>query len=89
MVQDYFIEMNGSCMLAFVEQPTGYWLLGDAFLMGYYSIHDNSNHAAARVGFAPAASSFKHDIQVATTPEFDQADLTWERTWIHDLYWLV
>lgn len=42
--QDYVLELNGMCMLAFVNSASSYWLLGDAFLTGYYSIHDNIDH---------------------------------------------
>jgi hypothetical protein len=34
----------------------GGWLLGDAFLRGYYSVHD---HDQKKMGFAPHATSTK------------------------------
>ena len=87
-VKDYFINIEGSCLLAFTESSNYFWLLGDAFLMDYYSIHDNKNHSAARVGFAPSTESTKHDIEVATSvPAKGTSEVLWERTWIFDLYW--
>lgn len=65
-----------------------YWLLGDTFLTGYYSIHDNNDHANAKIGFAPNNNSNKPDITVATVdPKYKAADLEWERTWLFDVYW--
>lgn len=42
--KDYVIEIDEVCMLAFVVHSSQFWLLGDAFLMGYYTIHDNDDH---------------------------------------------
>jgi len=85
---DYFQEISGSCYLAFVEDTSdSYWLFGDAFLRGYYSIHDNEDHANARLGFIPHASSSKPFIDNGVVPETTTTDLQWERTWIFDWYW--
>lgn len=59
---DYVIEIEGVCLLAFVVHPSEFWLLGDAFLMGYYSIHDNEDHENAKIGFAPHKTSKKPEI---------------------------
>ena len=68
---DYWIEYNDlvdeydaaeadTCLLAIIDDyQVSYWLLGDAFLKGYYTIHDNSDHANAKMGFAPHATSSK------------------------------
>lgn len=69
--------------------PSEFWLLGDAFLMGYYSIHDNEDHDNARVGFAPHKTSNKPDIVDfdASSIKSFYSDLLWEKTWIYDWYW--
>lgn len=59
---DYVIEIEGVCLLAFVVHSSEFWLLGDAFLMGYYSIHDNEDHEKASIGFAPHKTSKKPEI---------------------------
>lgn len=48
LAKDYIVETDGLCVLAFtINVGQEYWLLGDAFLMGYYTIHDNQDHAKA------------------------------------------
>lgn len=85
---DYFQEISGSCYLAFVEDiSSSYWLIGDAFLRGYYSIHDNEDHTNAKLGFIPHANSIKPHIGYGDVPETTTTDLQWERTWIYDIYW--
>lgn len=86
--EDYFGNLEGSCFISFVEDPNNdaYWLLGDSFLRGYYSIHDNQDHANARIGFAPHSSSPKPFITSGTVPAETATDLIWERTWIFDWY---
>jgi len=90
---DYFIKITegevSQCLLAFVASPSEYWLLGDAFLMGYYSIHDNIDHANARVGFVPHSNSHKPDIAAMPASDFkyEFEDLQWEKTWLYEYYW--
>ena len=87
--EDYVIEVEGICLLAFVVHPNEFWLLGDAFLMGYYSIHDNEDHENARIGLAPHKTSKKPgiiDFQASSIKNYYK-DLTWEKTWIYDWYW--
>ncbi len=50
---------SDTCLIAIVDSPSSFWLVGDAFLKGYYTIHDNDDHANARMGFAPHATSSK------------------------------
>jgi len=57
------MNIDGTCVLAFVDTNDSYWLMGDAFLTGYYSIHDNEDHANARVGFVPHTNSDKPFIE--------------------------
>jgi hypothetical protein len=73
-VDDYFIVLKAkdggedTCILAFVDFPSAsFWLLGDAFLRGYYSIHDNTDHNSARIGFAPHSTSSKQKVQVGVS----------------------
>jgi hypothetical protein len=92
-VDDYWIEYNDivdeydpeaadTCLLAIIDSWSGYWLVGDAFLKGYYSIHDNEDHANAKMGFAPHATSAKQVVQKLTKPTIDLLDILWETTWI-------
>lgn len=86
--EDYFGELQGSCYLAFVEDDSAsYWLLGDAFLRGYYSIHDNEDHDNAKMGIIPHANSNKPFVTYGTVPEIKATDLEWERSWLYDIYW--
>lgn len=87
--KDYVIEVEGACLLAFVVHTQEFWLLGDAFLMGYYSIHDNEDHANARVGFAPHSTSTKPDIVDFPSANIKNTfeSVAWEKTWIFDWYW--
>jgi hypothetical protein len=62
LAKDYIIEYNNNgekfCFIALaLGGKSSYWLLGDAFLNGYYSIHDNDDHSNAKIGIAPHASS--------------------------------
>jgi hypothetical protein len=93
-VDDYFLKYNDLvenplpededvCILAFVNEVySTYWLVGDAFLKGYYSIHDNDDHANARIGFAPHATSTKKKVEKAEMPTIDIRDILWELTWL-------
>ena len=67
---DYILTIeNGAaegCLLGFAASDMPYWLLGDAFLRGYYSVHDMENN---RIGFAPHATSNKKKITEGTNPE--------------------
>jgi hypothetical protein len=64
-VDDYFLAYNDLveepsdeyadvCLIGIVDTFfSSYWVLGDAFMKGYYTIHDNDDHENARMGFAP------------------------------------
>jgi hypothetical protein len=78
LADDYFMSMTitddttgdstTTCFLGIVSMDTlDYWLLGDVFLRGYYSIFDNTDHNAAKIGFAPHATSTKPKV-VANAP---------------------
>jgi len=57
--EDYVIEFNTytkKCSLCFSAANQDYWILGDAFLRGWYAIHDFDN---MRMGFIPQAESTK------------------------------
>jgi len=82
------MNIDGTCVLAFVDTTDSYWLMGDAFLTGYYSIHDNEDHANARVGFVPHTNSDKPFIEQGQKPENTSVDLYWERSLTYDWYWL-
>lgn len=98
LVEDYWVvyndvvgedassEYDDTCLLAIIDdyQPY-YWLVGDAFLKGYYSIHDNDNHASARMGWAPHTASNKHKVEKLAKPTIDVMDILWETTWIGEM----
>lgn len=54
--EDYLVEYAGECFACVGSDPGNTWLLGDAFLRGFYSTHD---HASLKFGFAPHAKSTK------------------------------
>lgn len=95
LVDDYFITsenffggesaaQDDVCILALVDDyQFSYWLLGDAFLKGYYSIHDNNDHSKARIGFAPHSNSKKNKV-IRSQVNKDNAveDHIWEVNWI-------
>lgn len=89
--QDYIVEYNYEgdtfCFLAIATANSGnYWLLGDAFLLGYYSIHDNDDHSAAKIGFAPHATSSKSKPTPGSPPETDFSEVSWEFHWTYSMY---
>ena len=55
-------------------------------LQGYYTIWNNDNHNASKVGFAPHDTSSKFEITTGTTPTTNVQDLLSERTLFIDLY---
>lgn len=56
--EDWIVETDGLCWACLGENNFDeYWILGDTFLRGFYSVHDNAN---ARFGFAPHAGSKKN-----------------------------
>lgn len=64
-----------------------YWLLGDTFLTGYYSIYDNSDHDNARVGFAPHATSSKPVlVENSSIPSTRVEDVLWELSWVFSVW---
>lgn len=72
---DYVQELEGTCYLSFVEDmSTSYWLIGDAFLRGYYSIHDNEDHSQAKLGFIPHANSDKPHVSYGEVPATTTVD---------------
>ena len=97
LADDYFMEMeitedgetSTTCFLGIVSMLNlEYWLIGDVFLRGYYSIFDNSDHDAPRMGFAPHATSTKPKVKEnATIPSIGIEDVTWELTWIFDFWY--
>lgn len=58
--EDYFVEWQGECFACLGKEDfLDGFLLGDAFLRGYYSTHDHTNK---RFGFAPHAESKKKAV---------------------------
>jgi len=92
-VDDYFFVFpadeywDEQCILGFLDgEGQDYWLLGDVFMRGYYSIHDNSDHKNAKIGWAPHANSPKKKVVNADSPETDVSDILYECTTIYN-YW--
>jgi hypothetical protein len=70
-------------VLAFVDyHRTDFWILGTAFMKGYYIIHDNDDHANARMGFAPHSGSTKSFVEEVQMPTIALEDIIWEINWI-------
>lgn len=53
-----------ACLLGFSGGDFPFWLLGDAFLRGYYTVHDMTND---RIGFAPHDKSYKKKITTVSS----------------------
>lgn len=56
---DLSIDIYGdgnTCSLCFSGYDIDYWILGDAFMRGWYNIHDLDN---LRMGFVPFTASSK------------------------------
>ena len=95
LVDDYFLSMadmlgdeateehDDVCMLAIVDDWNAtYWTLGDTFLKGYYAVFDNDDHANAKMGFAPHATSEKKFVEQTRLPVESIANILWEITWV-------
>lgn len=59
--KDYILDMSdfhdrSICILAFVPNSGDYWLLGDNFFRGYYTVHDSPNN---QLGVVPHSLSIK------------------------------
>jgi hypothetical protein len=52
-------------MIAFTENDADYFLIGDAFFRGFYSVHDDDND---RIGFAPHSESNKSAAVFTSSP---------------------
>ena len=94
-VDDYWLQYNNdipgyeasedTCLIAIVDDPRWYqtyWHFGTKFMEGYYTILDNSDHANAKIGFAPHATSSKVNIEKLTKPTKVVDDVLWETTWV-------
>lgn len=83
---DYVIEVtNGNvtgCVLGFTASEMPYFLLGDVFLRGYYSVHDHTND---RIGFAPHATSKKKIIQEGVNPSNTYNGTHFREAWDYKL----
>ena len=81
---DYVITVQHQgqegCMLGFMATNQTYFILGDVFLRGYYTIHDLEND---RIGIAPHANSPKQRLQVAVMPSKTQYSAMTENTWLY------
>ena len=80
---DYILSItnNGTtgCVLGFLSSNSTYFILGDSFLRGYYSVHDMTND---RIGFAPHKTSKKKEIESGVNPKNTQAQILTGNGWI-------
>ena len=95
LVEDYWFEVqpenyweDPSCFIGIIQERTiNYWLLGDVFLRGYYTVWDNNDATAASMKFAPHATSSKPKvIENIAIPVANVEDVLWELTWFYDAY---
>jgi len=75
--EDYIIQLTegGTCGICISSsEDTEEWILGDAFMRGYYNIHDHDN---LRMGFVPFSGSSKSVPESASsTPSGSLSDVT-------------
>ena len=64
--KDYVVPVNaqGACAFCLLADDSGYWLLGDVFMRGWYNIHDYTNN---RMGFVPYQGSTKSKAEAKTS----------------------
>ena len=64
--KDYVVPVNaiGTCAFCLLADDSGYWLLGDVFMRGWYNIHDYTNN---RMGFVPYQGSTKSKAEAKTS----------------------
>lgn len=78
--EDYLIEVSYDgrwCAICIIGMDVDYWILGDAFMRGWYNIHDHEHN---RMGFVPFTGSSKSLPEHATsTPT---AKLPDTRLWV-------
>lgn len=82
--EDYVITMENQgeqgCMLGFMATNQTYFILGDVFLRGYYTIHDLERD---RIGIAPHSNSRKQRLEAAVLPSETQYQALTENTWLY------
>jgi len=61
------------CTVCVVDSGDDTWLLGDAFMRGFYSTHD---HKEERFGFAPHSNSSKNALEKGEEPAQELIQLT-------------
>jgi hypothetical protein len=65
--QDYIVQSkSNSCLFGFIpNQGSEFWILGDSFFRGYYTIHDDVN---GRMGIVPHDYSIKRELYWTEVP---------------------
>lgn len=67
--EDYVVEINNRCFVCLQESEPGVgneWILGDAFLRGFYSAY---HYPTGKFGFAPHNNSTKASIKEGEQPK--------------------
>jgi hypothetical protein len=79
--EDYVIYESyyNACFMCILDSGDETWLLGDAFLRGFYSTHD---HKEKRFGFAPHSLSTKKGAQKGQEPLTELPVVLSETDWI-------
>jgi len=98
LLNDYFLSINDMlgddaenqfndvCILGIVDdKDIDFWMFGEAFMRGYYTIHENEDHTKPRLGFAPGVNSNKNVVYQALLPSQYINNVLWELTWIGDM----
>jgi len=85
-VLDLDIEGQQGCLLSLMAADIPYFILGDSFLRGYYSVHDHTNN---RIGLAPHNTSPKRRIELGQLPRYKQSEVLAENKWLYNVasYW--
>lgn len=60
--EDYIYELGDECVLGIMAADIEFWVMGSAWLQGYYTHFDNSDKANPRIGIAPNDNSDKDEI---------------------------
>lgn len=80
---------GNQCFLGIILNDEDFWVLGDVFLQGYYSIHDNSDPLKAKLGLVPHVNSGKEFVESGVVPLVEASDVEWEQCWLFDVYWAL
>lgn len=68
MAKDYLVDFDdGTHGFCIMETTMNYWILGNAFMRGFYNVH---NHETMQYGFAPIKGSTKSKVIKGEVPPY-------------------